>query len=68
MKSIKGFNKLTTQQQELFLKIYTKHQSILGASAKVEYTPISVKLEDGYFRTTFKNKQWLHYKFNGTWY
>lgn len=66
--NIKGLDKLTTQQQELFLKIYTKHSTILSDEAKEEYTPISVKLEDGYFKTTFKNKQWLHYKFNGSWY
>lgn len=65
---IKGLDKLTTQQQELFLKIYHKHQNVLGAESKIEYTPTKVKLEDGYFRTTFKNKQWLHYKFNGSWY
>lgn len=68
MENIKGFNKLTTQQQKLFLKIYTKHQSVLGSEARIECTPTKVKLEETYFKTTFKNKTWLHYSFKGTWY
>lgn len=67
MSSIKGFNKLTKEEQELFERVYKRHQSALGTDEKAEYAPTSVKSENGYLKVTFKNRDWLHYRRSGNW-
>jgi len=65
---IKGYSKLLPNQKLLFQMIFAKHQASLGAEAKKDYDPKSVKYEGKFFRVTFKNGEWLHYMSDGTWY
>jgi hypothetical protein len=66
---IKGYNKLTDYQKSIFNGTYKRHQSCLGASEKVEYTPVSVKaIDPGTLKVVFKNKSWLHYASSLDWY
>lgn len=72
---VKGFKRLTAEQQQLFTGIYKVHNSGQGLDHKEGYTPISVKwVEDkkysrhSFLKVVFKNGIWLHYSQNWTWY
>lgn len=71
---VKGFNKLTSDQQQLFIDIYKVHNSIVGNDYKDGWKPLKVKwVKDNpdkysYLRVDFKNGDWLHYLINKTWY
>lgn len=68
---VKGFNRLTPEQQQLFIGIYKVHNSGQGLDYKDGYVPMSVKWIKGrpsYLKVVFKNGIWLHYSQNGTWY
>lgn len=71
---VKGFNKLTPEQQELFKSTYRVHNSVHGLDYKEEWVPVSVKwiVENptrySYLKVVFRNGDWLHYTQSGTWY
>ena len=71
---VKGFEKLTQKQQELFIGIYKKHNSCQGNDYKKDWAPVSVKwVKDNperysYLKVIFKNGDWLHYTQRGEWY
>lgn len=72
---VKGFDKLTQGQQELFIGIYKRHNSCQGNDYKKDWTPVSVKwVRDkenskySYLKVIFKNGDWLHYTQRGEWY
>ncbi len=68
---VKGFNNLTQEQQELFKSTYRVHNSVHGIDYKEEWIPVSVKWIEGkpsYLKVVFRNRDWLHYTLNGTWY
>ena len=72
---VKGFNKLTPEQQELFTSTYEGHNSIHGTDYKEDWIPVSVKwIEDkkdnrnSHLKVVFRNGIWLHYTQSGKWY
>ena len=71
---VKGFNKLTAEQQELFKSTYRVHNSVHGLDYKDEWIPISVKwivenpTKYSYLKVVFQNGEWLYYTQNRTWY
>lgn len=71
---VKGFNKLTPEQQELFIETYKLHNSIQGHEYKEDYIPVSVKWVEensnrkSYFKVVFKNGIWLRYTQKKEWY
>lgn len=69
---VKGFKKLTPEQQYLFIKTYKVHNSIQGLDYKEDWTPKSVQwvadIRCSYLKVVFRNGEWLHYLPNGTWY
>lgn len=63
---VKGFNKLTPEQQELFKSTYKVHNSVHGLDYKEKWIPVSVKWIDigsrlSYLKVVFRNGDWLHY-------
>lgn len=68
---VKGFNKLTPEQQELFINTYKRHNSCHGYEYKEDYIPVSVKWIQSnlsYLKVVFRNGIWLHYTQRGEWY
>lgn len=65
---VKGFKRLTAEQQQLFIRIYKVHNSGQGLDYKDGYTPLSVKWDKNHLKVVFKNGIWLHYSQNETWY
>jgi hypothetical protein len=72
--NVKGFNKLTPEQQKLFIETYKRHNSIVGTEYKAEWQPVKVAWVEekpskySYLRVEFKNGNWLHYTQKGEWY
>lgn len=67
--SIKGYNKLTEQQKQIFNSTYKKHQEQFEGKNKEKYQVISVKpLSDTVLKVVCKNGEWYHYTSLGTWY
>lgn len=72
--NVKGFNKLTSDQQGLFINTYKVHNSCHGLDYKADWAPISVewikreKGRQGYLKVIFRNGKWLHYTQKGDWY
>lgn len=71
---VKGFNKLTPEQQGLFIRTYKFHNSIVGNDYKEGWVPVKVKWIEknpsrcSYLKVDFKNGEWLHYTQKGEWY
>lgn len=65
---VKGFEKLTPEQQELFKNTYRVHNSVHGSDYKEDWIPVPVKRENSYLKVVFRNGEWLHYTGKGTWY
>jgi len=65
---VKGYEKLDPGIQKIFENTYKNHQATLGAEAKKDFTPVRVKIEYGYLKVTFANRDWLHYTPKGEWY
>lgn len=64
---IKGYNKLTDQQKDIFDKTYEKHQECVEDKSK--YIPISVKpITKTMLKVVFKNGDWYHYTSGLVWY
>jgi hypothetical protein len=68
MDNVKGFNKLTPEQQAQFIKTHQRHQSGVGNDYKEGWTPVSVRPLGRNLQVTFKNGEWLHYTPTGDWY
>lgn len=68
MKNVRGFNKLTPEQQELLIRINERHKAGVGTAYKEGWTPVSVKSLGRNLKVVFKNGEWLHYTPEGTWY
>jgi hypothetical protein len=72
--AVEGFNKLTPEQQNLFIATYKRHNSIVGSEYKEEWQPVKVAWVEekpsqySYLKVDFKNGQWLHYTQKGDWY
>jgi len=67
MEGVKGFNKLSPEQQTLFIKTYQRHQGSVGSGHKEGWTPKSVKPLGRSLKVIFKNGEWLHYTPAGEW-
>ena len=69
MKKVKGFKKLTEQQQQFLERTNARHKAGVGTDYKDGWTPTSVKpIGAGKtLKVTFKNGDWLHYYSDGTW-
>lgn len=65
---VRGFSKLTAEQQQLLIRTNARHKAGVGTDYKEGWTPISVKPLGHNLKVTFKNGEWLHYASNGTWY
>ncbi len=63
---IKGFKKLTKEQQELFASTYAEH--LASVENKERWEAVSVTWEGNYLKVTFRNGEWLHYTKSGLWY
>lgn len=68
MDKVKGFNKLTKEQQELLINTNKRHKAGVGLDYKDGWTPTSVRPLGKNLKVTFKNGDWLHYTPNGDWY
>jgi len=72
--AVEGFNKLTPEQQSLFIDTYKKHNSLVGSEYKEEWQPVKVAWVKespsrySYLKVEFKNGDWLHYTQKGDWY
>lgn len=70
MENVKGFKRLTADEQELLIMVNRKHKSGVGVEYKDGYTPVEVTplpFRLG-VRVRFKNGIWLHYGTDGSWY
>lgn len=68
MENIKGFNKLTLEQQTLLIELNKRHKAGVGTDYKDGWTPISVEPLGRNLKVRFKNGDWLHYTPEFTWY
>lgn len=69
-KKVKGYEKLSSEQQKLFVETYKIHNSIQGQDYKKEWIPVSISVdaENNHLRVMFKNGEWLYYLPDRTWY
>lgn len=67
MENVKGFNKLTKEQQELLIRTNARHKAGVGLDYKDGWTPTKVSPLGKNLKVVFKNGDWLHYYTNGTW-
>lgn len=70
--SVKGYDLLTEEQQDLLRKVYEKHMMAFGTEARKKYTTdkiVKVKwdTEDKTVNIYFSDI-WWHYAKDGTWY
>lgn len=68
IEKIRGFHKLTPEQQRLLLETNARHKAGVGSDYKDGWTPISVEPLGKNLKVVFKNGKWLHYAPNGDWY
>lgn len=68
MNGVRGFNKLTPEQQKLLIRTNKRHKAGVGSDYKDGWTPVSVKPLGKNLKVTFKNGEWLHYTPNGDWF
>jgi hypothetical protein len=73
LKNVKGYTKLTTDQQQLLEHVYDRHTWAMGTEMRIRYTVDQIKEVkwDKVDRTVniyFKNGDWWHYAMDGTWY
>lgn len=67
MKDVKGFNKLTKEQQDILIRTNIKHKAGVGSDYKDGWTPVKVSPLGENLKVVFKNGDWLHYTPEGTW-
>lgn len=63
---IKGFDTMSTNAKALFIRVYAKHRA--AVEDKADWTAIKVKEKKDHVEVYFKNKKWLRFMSNGTWY
>ena len=68
MDNIKGYDKLTAQQQRLLVNTNKRHKAGVGTDYKDGWTPVKVTPLGENLKVVFKNGEWLHYTPNGSWY
>lgn len=68
MEKVKGFNKLTLEQQELLRITNERHKAGVGTDYKDGWTPVKVSPLGKNLKVVFKNREWLHYTPTGSWY
>jgi len=66
--NIKGFNKLTLEQQQNFIATHKRHLAAVGNDYKLGYTPMGIKPAGKSLMVKFQNGEWLHYTASGEWY
>ena len=66
--NIKGFKKLTPDQQQLLISTHKRHLASVGNDYKLGHTPIEVKRGGKGLIVKFRNGEWLHYTPSGDWY
>ena len=64
---VKGYNEMSATAKKHFERVYKEHNSIVGSGYKEDYPPIKVTEYENFIEVRFKNGDWLHYYFNGTW-
>lgn len=67
-KKIRGFKKLTQEQQRLFIETYERHNAIIPTNCKEDFVPVAVKPIRGELRVTFRNREKLRFAYDGMWY
>ncbi|WNF36454.1 hypothetical protein RJD24_18830 [Bacillaceae bacterium IKA-2] len=71
---IKGFSKLTEQQQQLFVRVYKSHLAAMGTEMRKKYEPKQLKeikwiSKERCLHVFWKGKtDWFHYDTRGCWY
>lgn len=69
LEKVKGYNKLSPEQQELFKRVNAAHMNCIESeSSKDKYTPVKVTHAEYGVRVEFKSATWLHYTWKGEWY
>ena len=68
MKNVRGFSRLTQEQQELLIRTNKRHKDVAGTDYKEGWTPINVKPIGRNLKVVFKNGEWLNYTPDGNWY
>ncbi|OIJ07642.1 hypothetical protein BKP35_18330 [Anaerobacillus arseniciselenatis] len=72
--TVKGFSKLTDQQQQLFVKVYKSHLAAMGTEKRKKYEPSNLKeikysVRERCLHVFWKgNTDWFHYDSRGCWY
>lgn len=68
-KKLKGYEKLSQRQKELFKRVYENHMACIESETlKEKYTPVKVAPEEYGVKVEFKAATWLHYNWKGEWY
>lgn len=67
-KEIKGFERLTPEQQQLLISVNARHKAGVGNDCKDGWTPVKVKPISGFLKVNFKNGDWLYYTQSGDWF
>lgn len=65
---IKGFKELSENAKKIFIRVYKSHNAVQGIKHKNDWMPVKVKEHKTHLEVHFKNKEWLHYMPDGTWY
>lgn len=70
---IKGHNKLTDEQKQIFERVYTNHLATMGNEMRKNYSIENIREVkwdkiNNTVNTYFKNGSWWHYDINGHWY
>ena len=63
---VKGYNKLTEAQQNIFKLVHKRHMQVV--EDQTVWQPASVRVEGTCLKVTFQNGEWLHYTRELTWY
>lgn len=69
----KGYASLTTQQKELFDRVYSRHWHGMGTEMRQRYTADHIKdikwdAQLRCIKVFFNDGNWWHYEQNGDWY
>lgn len=71
---VKGFSKLTEQEQKLFIRVYKSHLAAMGTEMRKKYLPENLKSikwvpKENCLHVYWKGKTcWFHYDTRGCWY
>ena len=65
--NIKGYDKLTVDQQQLLINTNKRQKAGVGTDYKDDWTPTEVSVLGENLKVVFKNGEWLHYYQNGSW-